>query len=134
MKTVGLQIHKTPWVMHAAAESRHKDCSVSHRLPRIQEDTKFLFPMSLDEVTQAEDNEFRIQYALECLLRHGNLRSADVPDLLQKLRDLRKWNVAGKLSHELDALVKEMPAAHRCNDGTLALAKVTAALSPLTAD
>ena len=121
---VAVQIHKTPWVI-SPAESRHKlSGGVSHHLPRLHKTSKFLFPISLDDVTKSEDSEFRIQYALECLLRHGHLRAADVSELLQKLRDLRKWEVAGKYSEELDALVKELPAVHRCNDGTLALSKV----------
>lgn len=102
---------------------RHKG-NVSHRLPAISPQTGFLFPLSLEDVAAANDSPFRIQYALECLLRHGHLRAADVTKLLQNLRTLFKWGMIESYSDELDALVRALPAVHRCNDGTTALAKV----------
>lgn len=101
-----------------------KKAQPPHHLPKLHKDTDFLFPLSLDDLAKDDDSEFRIQYALECLLRHGNLRAADVSELLKKLQELRKWGASGKISQELDDLVKELPAVHRCNDGTLALSKV----------
>lgn len=122
------QVHKQLWVLASPdrSPSRHKDdlLPVSHHLPPLHKDFKFFFPLRLEDITAAGDNEFHIEYSLECLLRHGHLRAADVSKLLQYLRTLLQWEVIGSYSQELDALVKELPAVHRCNDGTIALAKV----------
>ena len=117
-----LQIHKKLIVL-AREPSRHAT-TIPHHLPKVHREHHFLFPLTSEDVQNAGDSEFRIQYALECLLRHGHLRAASISKLLEYLRHLQRWKVCGKYSEELEALVRELPAVYRCNDGTLALSKV----------
>jgi hypothetical protein len=118
------QIHKNPWTVSSFVASRHSEIPISHQLPPIHEDFGFLFPLTLQDILDVGDSEFRVEYALECLLRHGHLRAADVSKLLQTLRTLLQWGIISRYSDDLDALVRELPGVHRCNDGTIALAKV----------
>jgi hypothetical protein len=122
------QIHKNPWTVASTVASRHNDIPISHQLPPIHDDSGFLFPLTLQDILDAGDSEFRVEYALECLLRHGHLRAADVGKLLQTLRTLLQWGMISRYPDELDALVRELPGVHRCNDGTMALAKVCACM------
>jgi hypothetical protein len=85
----------------------------SHRLPTLS---------SLQEVLsriaeEAGDSSFRVQYALECLLKHGLLREHDVVPLLKKLLQLVRWDECGMPSRELDDMVARHPPVHRCNRG-----------------
>lgn len=83
-----------------------------------------LAPLTKEVLSEAGDEDFCVQYALEVLLWHGNLRSGDIEVLLEKLVDLWKFREVRSSSAELDALTEELPFADNCNDGTEALKRV----------
>jgi hypothetical protein len=95
----------------------------SHHLPLPDSSLNGLL---LRAETEAEDDSFQIQYALECLLKHGLLRQSDVEDLLEKLLDLYRWGEGDTPSRELEDLVVYFPPVHRCNRGFEAFQKVCA--------
>lgn len=102
--------------------SRHT--AISHMLPTEHLHPDILYPLTAQGIRDAGDSVVRILYALECLLRHGNLRVADIQNILQKLLDLSRLGKLQSVSKELENLVDSLCAVHHCNNGDEALRKV----------
>lgn len=104
--------------------SRHNFMRISHEFPPAPRHIDLLQPLTADIIRCAGDSAIRILYALEGLMKHGNLRVADVPHLLQKLLDLFRMGELESFSKELEALIDRLFAVHHCNCGDEALSQV----------
>lgn len=95
---------------------------------------KLLYPLfAVDRATdEVQELKSRVQHALEGLLVHGNLRAADLPEFLSKLRMLWQSEAISSVPHVLEQLEAELPSVKNCNDGTAALTQVceTTVLAP----
>ena len=92
----------------------------SHLLP----ETSSLKAVLSEISSEAQDDTFEVQYALESLLRHGLLRRNNVEVLLRMLLDLYRWRECDTPSSELHQLVELYPAVHQCNRGCEAFQRV----------
>jgi hypothetical protein len=94
---------------------------MSHCLPSLDSSMRNLLSRA---ESQTGDDGFQIQYALECLLKHGLLRQCDVQELLEMLLDLFILGRIEKPSRCLEGLVVQFPSVDRCNHGSEAFQQV----------
>ena len=68
-----------------------------------------------------ESSKAAASFALQALLRHGNLRASDVPSLEQHVQELLRNDVYETAQEALEDFVARLPQSNRGNDGLGAL-------------
>ena len=120
-----LAFHRDVLVVNMHGSRHEHVCGgVSHRLPAT------LKPLTPKDLSDAGDTEYGVAFLLDLLLRHGHLRAADVPSVLGMLRCLHAWGVVDSYQEYLQTAASQLPAFHRCNDGTAVTLEVRTAWFP----